>query len=235
MIQAVIFDFGQTLADSADGFRTAEKEAQEKIFKDLSITLADEFMTHYRRIRKEFHARSEFSRRAMWREVYYYYCRSSEEALLETWESEYWETVRRHTRLFAETETVLAALRNRYRLALVTNTQGQKAEGGHRIAQYPELEPYFETIVVAGEGGVPPKPDPRPFRLCLQRLGVAPAAAVYVGDDWRIDVGGARAAGLRPVWIKHHSVRRNWPDADDPRVPVITDLTALLEPGKLWS
>ena len=55
MIQAVIFDFGQTLVDSADGFRRAEKEAQEKIFRGLSITLHDEFISHYRRIRKAFH------------------------------------------------------------------------------------------------------------------------------------------------------------------------------------
>jgi HAD superfamily hydrolase (TIGR01549 family) len=226
MIQAVIFDFGQTLADSADGFRTAEKDAQKKIFADLSITLTDEFISHYRRIRKEFHSRSNFSRRAMWREVYYYYCRASEEDLLEIWENDYWETVKRHTRLFPETESVLAALNERYRVALITNTQGQKVEGGHRIAQYPSLEPFFESIVVAGEGGVPPKPDPEPFRICLAQLKVDPAAAVYVGDDWRIDVGGARAAGLRPVWIKHHSVQRNWPQGDA-AVPVITSLTEL--------
>ena len=97
MIQAVIFDFGQTLADSADGFRAAERDAQQKIFKDLSITLHDEFMSNYRRIRKAFHSRSNFSRLAMWREVYYYYCRVSEDSLLGSWETEYWATVRWRT------------------------------------------------------------------------------------------------------------------------------------------
>jgi HAD superfamily hydrolase (TIGR01549 family) len=232
MIQAVIFDFGQTLADSADGFRRAEKEAQEKIFTGLSITLREEFLSHYRRIRKEFHSRSNFSRREMWREVYYYYCRASEEDLLEAWEKEYWETVKRRTRLFPETESVLAVLKKLYRLALITNTQGQRAEGGHRIAQYPQLEKYFEAVVVAGEGGVPPKPHPEPFRVCLAQLGIAPAAAVYVGDDWRIDIEGARAAGLKPVWIQHHSVRRNWPEGDA-AVPVITSLKPLLEVSRV--
>ncbi len=32
MIRAIIFDFGRTLAASADGFRTAEKELQKKAF-----------------------------------------------------------------------------------------------------------------------------------------------------------------------------------------------------------
>lgn len=235
MIEAMIFDFGQTLADSAAGFRTAEKEAQEKIFAGLSITLREEFLDHYRRIRKEFHDRSEFSRRRMWREVYYYYCRAWDEHQLESWESQYWDTVRRHTRLFPETETVLSALRRRYRLALISNTQGQKSEGLHRLAQYPGLERYFEAIVIAGEGKVPPKPSPEPFRRCLAQLGVAPERAVYVGDDWRIDIEGARGAGLQPVWLKHHSVKRHWPDVVDPKLPVITSLTALHEIEALLS
>jgi FMN phosphatase YigB (HAD superfamily) len=55
MIKAVIFDFGQTLVDSADGFRKAEKEAQDRLFKDLSLTLKDKFLDNYRRIRQQFH------------------------------------------------------------------------------------------------------------------------------------------------------------------------------------
>jgi len=54
---------------------------------------------------------------------------------------------------------------------------------------------------VAGENGIPPKPDPAPFRMCLETLGVAAGDAVYVGDDWRIDVCGSRDAGLNPVWL----------------------------------
>ena len=49
MIKAVIFDFGQTLVNSAYGFRTAEKEAQDKLFKNLGLTVRDDFMAIYRR------------------------------------------------------------------------------------------------------------------------------------------------------------------------------------------
>ena len=57
-------------------------------------------------------------------------------------------------------------------------------------------------------------------------MGVAPSEAVYVGDDWRIDVCGSRDAGLNPVWIKHESVKRHWPEVE-PDVPVITRLDQL--------
>jgi FMN phosphatase YigB (HAD superfamily) len=58
-------------------------------------------------------------------------------------------------------------------------------------------------------------------------MGLRPQEAVYVGDDWRIDICGARDAGLKPVWIKHHSVHRNWPDVG-PFEPTITRLDDLL-------
>ncbi len=44
MIRAIVFDFGQTLVDSSEGFRAAEKEAQEKAFRALGLTDRDEFI-----------------------------------------------------------------------------------------------------------------------------------------------------------------------------------------------
>jgi FMN phosphatase YigB (HAD superfamily) len=87
---------------------------------------------------------------------------------------------------------------------------------------------------VAGEGGIPPKPDQKPFRLCLEKLEISASEAVYIGDDWRIDICGARDAGMHPIWLKHHSVQRNWPEVED-SVPVITSLEKLLDLEKLFS
>ena len=227
-IKAVIFDFGQTLVDSANGFRTAEKGSQDKLFANLGLTVREDFLTIYRRLRKEFHQRSNFSRYSLWQEVFYYYCAAVDDYTLVKWETEYWETVKNNTDLFPEVNSVLTSLGTRYEIALITNTQGQKATGTHRISIYPELEKFFKVIIVAGEGGVPPKPAPEPFRLCLDQLGISAAEAVYIGDDWRIDVCGARDAGMHAVWLKHHTVQRNWPEADG-SVPVITSLEELLD------
>jgi HAD superfamily hydrolase (TIGR01549 family) len=228
MIKAIIFDFGQTLVNSADGFRAAEKKAQAKLFSNLGLTIQQDFLAIYRRLRQELHEQSNFSRKFLFHEVYYYYCFTPDEKLLEQWETEYWETVKIHTSLFPEALKVLKYLNEQYQVALITNTQGQKSEGTHRISLYPELETYFKEIIVAGEGGVPPKPDPKPFRTCLEQLQIKACEAVYVGDDWRIDVCGAKDAGLHPIWIKHHSVKRNWPHIQT-SVPVITSLEQLLD------
>ncbi len=47
------------------------------------------------------------------------------------------------------------------------------------------------------------KPDPRIFSHALSLAGVEPSEAVFVGDRLDIDVGGAKAAGMRTVWFNH--------------------------------
>jgi putative hydrolase of the HAD superfamily len=63
--------------------------------------------------------------------------------------------------------------------------------------------------------------------LCLERLGLAPSEAVYVGDDLEIDIRGAQGVGIQPIWLKHHSVSRNWPQ-DETSTPVISCLNQLI-------
>ena len=132
------------------------------------------------------------------------------------------------TILFPETERVLEKLASRYLLALVTNTQGQRESHEHRFFNFPHLERMFKVIIKAGESGLPPKSDSAPFLLCLEKLGIEPAEAVFVGDDWRIDICGAQNAGIKPIWLKHHTVSRTWPDVET-SVPVITSLDQLLD------
>ena len=227
MIKAILFDFGQTLVDSSDGFRQAEKDAQAVIFQDLAITGHDAFKHHYRRIRSEFHERSELSRVKIWQEIFRHFGQESSVDELRQWEKIYWQTVQLKTWVFPEAPPVLIALADQYGpLGLVTNTQGQSDAGTHRVTAYPELASLFAVTVVAGENGVPTKPNAKPFTACLEQLGVAAEEAVYVGDDWRIDVCGARDAGLYPVWLKHDTVKRNYPKVDED-APVITSLNEL--------
>lgn len=228
MIEAILFDFGQTLVNSADGFRTAERDAQHKLIMDLGDVPWDQFIDCYRDTRKTLHDQSRISRVELWSTVYAAFEREPDLARLVGWEGEYWQTVNRHTAPFPEAVDVLEQLQPRYGLGLVSNSQGQSDSAGHRLQEFPELARFFEVAIIAGEDGIPAKPDPQPFQLCLERLGVKPEATLYVGDDYRIDVGGARGVGTQPVWLQHHTVKRHWP-AGDPEVPVITSLERLLD------
>ena len=70
-----------------------------------------------------------------------------------------------------------------------------------------EFYPGCGTLVaaVAAAAGVTPevvgKPTPHIFRAALARLGVPPEGAAMVGDSLISDVQGARAVGLRTIWL----------------------------------
>jgi HAD superfamily hydrolase (TIGR01549 family) len=226
-IKAVLLDFDQTLADSAEGFRLAEKNAETSIFEDLGLASWEDFLSDYRKFRNELHERSNFSRNALWQAIYLHYEREASPDLLAELEYDYWESVRLKTMLFPETIAVLEHLATAYRLALITNTQGQGFSGAHRANKFHDLEPFFDIIIEAGFAGIRPKPNPEPFLLCLERLDIVPSEAVFVGDDLRNDIQGSQAVGIQPVWLKHHSIARIWPEGDT-SVPVIYNLDQII-------
>ena len=58
---------------------------------------------------------------------------------------------------------------------------------------------FFDVVLISEAEGVR-KPDRAIFARALERCGVAPADAIFVGDHPEVDVAGARAAGMVPVW-----------------------------------
>lgn len=63
-----------------------------------------------------------------------------------------------------------------------------------------KLFEYSERMVTSEEAGHE-KPHPHIFLLGVQKLGLAPAEAVMIGDSYEKDVVGAWNAGITPVWF----------------------------------
>jgi HAD superfamily hydrolase (TIGR01509 family) len=101
---------------------------------------------------------------------------------------------------------LLAALRAAgVRTAVVSNlAHAASLDPLLRIAAADHL---FDATVTSIEVGFC-KPDPRPFRAALARLGVEAQHTVHVGDDPRGDVQGAAAVGIHPVWF--NATGRSW-------------------------
>jgi len=60
--------------------------------------------------------------------------------------------------------------------------------------------PLLKIRLTSQEAGVS-KPHPDIFRKGAERIGVAPSDVLYVGDQWVVDVQGARGAGMQALLI----------------------------------
>ncbi len=58
----------------------------------------------------------------------------------------------------------------------------------------------FDHIIISAEQGLM-KPDPRIYRIALDRCGIVPAQAVFI-DDFQENVRAARDLGLQAIWFR---------------------------------
>jgi len=86
------------------------------------------------------------------------------------------------------------------------------------------IRSYFPVRVISGIEGIE-KPDPRIFRLAMERAGVDPERSVYVGDNPEFDIDPALAVGMFPVLIDR---RDRFPDAPGTRITSMSELPLVL-------
>jgi putative hydrolase of the HAD superfamily len=98
---------------------------------------------------------------------------------------------------YPEVPGVLRALRDRgLRLVVASNWDISL----HEVLSATGLSELLDGALASAEVGVP-KPAPEIFMAALALAGVAPEAALHVGDSPEHDIPGALAAGIAPVLI----------------------------------
>jgi putative hydrolase of the HAD superfamily len=133
-----------------------------------------------------------------------------------------WEiyfAARNRVELYPDSLPALERIGARWPLVSLTN--------GNADLQRIGLHTHFAHHVCARDSGVA-KPDPRIFLAAAERLGVAPAQILHVGDDPVMDMVGARDAGLRTAWINRDGLP--WPgELGAPPELDLRDMTALAD------
>ena len=127
--------------------------------------------------------------------------------------------------LFADAVATLAALRRaapQRPIGLITNGPAEVQRDKLALLGVGRL---VDFALVSGEFGAA-KPDPAIFWEALRLGGAEPADAVFVGDSAEHDIAGARAAGIRAVWVNRTG--RPWPHGDPHPDHEVDGLTALL-------
>ncbi|MBZ0168505.1 HAD-superfamily hydrolase, subfamily IA, variant 3 [Candidatus Methylomirabilis lanthanidiphila] len=124
-------------------------------------------------------------------------------------------------RLNPQAQTVLEMLRDRgLTLGMISNSNGWV----ERLVMENGLRPYFHFVLDSRLIGVE-KPDPRIFQIALDRLGIDPAEALYIGDLYSIDVVGSRAAGMRAILLDPAGL---WDHVDCPKARDLSEAADLI-------
>ncbi|EMA47147.1 HAD family hydrolase [Halobiforma nitratireducens] len=186
MVRAVVFDLDYTLAVPTRDRETLLREAVDAA--DAPALTREEYLAaHSRNLTRE-------SREPIFADLLEDRVTDADPETLAT---AYRETIADALEPLPGVEAMLADLRTEYRVGLLTN--------GPVRAQRDKLETLgweeaFDAALVTGELEAG-KPDPRAFDAIASELGVAPAEAVYVGDDVEADVYGATNAGMAVVQV----------------------------------
>ena len=115
--------------------------------------------------------------------------------------------------LYPDTAKCLRSLEKKYKLGIIAN----QIPGAEKRLEDMGIRQFFDVIVASAEEGVA-KPDPRIFRIALDRTGCAPEQAVMIGDRIDNDIVPAKQLGMKTVWIKQ-GVGQYWNIQGDCETP----------------
>ena len=205
MLQAVLFDWGETLVHFewddellAEGHAAGlEALGREEEAEEFTRRFAEERLPALLAEGAAGHVDYEAELRALLGEV-------TDDELDRFLDAEH-EAWRPAHALVDTAHALLETLRDRkLRLAVVANTWPDPARLVRRDLEELGVADRVDRIVLSGEVGVR-KPAPEIFELALAQLGLDPLEALFVGDRLADDVAGAAAVGMataQALWFR---------------------------------
>ena len=127
---------------------------------------------------------------------------------------------------FAIFDDVLSTLKELKKQNFTTGLLTNLPSGIDSICENLGVKLYLDFIVTSAEAGAD-KPNPAIFRLALERAGVKSTEAVHIGDQYHLDVIGARGVGINTILLDRFDF---YPDVNDcPRIQSLTELAEYLQ------
>lgn len=229
MIKAIFFDWFDTLAR----FEPPREELQSRALRDFGIeitagALASPVLTADKYFFEET-ARSPVGRRnpTEQAEVYMRYQNIVlTEAGVEADQELVFKLLKKMQQLFEGTtfvlfDDVLPTLKTLKEQKLILGLLTNANKNIISIHRELGLEPYLNFVVTSQEVGAD-KPEPPIFLSAMEQAGVKASEAIHVGDQYKLDVVGARGVGIKPILIDRYNL---YPEVSDcSRICNLTEL-----------
>lgn len=122
------------------------------------------------------------------------------EATISKISTDYIKHLSSFSHLFEGTHSLLAYLKNKFKLHIITN--GFESVQHHKIANS-GLAPYFDQVFTAEKVGFK-KPDSRIFKTALESTKTPPEQALMIGDSLEADILGALDNGMQAIHFNSH-------------------------------
>ncbi|MDD2732188.1 MAG: HAD family hydrolase [Candidatus Pacebacteria bacterium] len=100
-------------------------------------------------------------------------------------------------RIPKENIELIKKIKEDYKVGLLTNNVQEWVE---RVLRNYKIEDLFDVVIVSSRVGVR-KPEGRIFYEALKSLSAKPEEAVFVSDEVSEDLVGAKACGMRIIWL----------------------------------
>ena len=206
-LQAVVFDLDNTLLRSRMGARRGLQVAARLISSELKKKgLAYPESNLFRRLQlidREMHGRKFLYNKDVWWKTLLAELRlGTRLPWIHRVTLQYWKAYANNSPPFQDAERTLQAIKKMgLKIGLVSDSDGTAGMKRRRIRRV-AFHRLFEAVVVSGEDTSRVKPGHESFSLIAKQLHVEPRSCVYVGDNPRTDIAGAKAVGMISIIVK---------------------------------
>ena len=121
--------------------------------------------------------------------------------------------------------TLIELMKRGLKLAVISDAPRQEA--WLRLC-YLQLHHIFDTVLTHDDTGEY-KPNPAPFEIVLERLGIEPGEAMMIGDWPERDIVGASELGIRTVFARYGDTFGTESSGADYEIDDIFDLVGIVD------
>jgi len=126
--------------------------------------------------------------------------------------------------VFPDAALVLEKLSSTFVLTVASNAGESDTSDMRKALVIGQLDHYFNHHYTSKDLGVC-KPDPAFFTTICAEAGIDPAHSVLIGNDYKKDIVGAKAAGMTTILVNHAGAEGPFELADY----VVSELKELLK------